>query len=153
MCSLPREFDELELMINVMAEDSQWLDSFQNNALSRGSKSEACSSDSESVQHSSQVQLQTTEPESLSRKRNRSEDLSTGYCDSVSRPWAQDDFPLKKHLRSIDMLSAEQAKELPAPEFVISNRSELASETWRLVRSAISASTADFRAQSYRKFS
>ena len=151
MCTLPREFNELELMINVMAEDSHWLDTFQNDALSRDTMSNSCNAKLQSIQNSSQAQVEILDQKPFGRKRNWDE-LDTVDNDSFkscSLPQKAEEGSPAKHHRFRGILSAEQANDLPAPEFVISNRSEVASETMRIARAAFTAFVPDCHAHSF----
>jgi hypothetical protein len=159
-----REFNEL--MINVMIEDSQWLDAFQTKLLSTPTNSSCCIEpaacrNGEDLFGFSSFSLRTS---SDARKRCCSEfesetgvseyssalvfDLgqAPGFGSTMKR--AKSDQNLNELCSSTSQtlshkgyLTELQADELPAPEFVKCNRSNVASETLRLMRSALASST------------
>ncbi len=153
-----REFNEL--MINIMVEDSQWLDAFQSRLLSSCNHS-LCSVDSPGRCKSGDIFnfapiLPLTSSDA--HKRSCSELESDNYQDGTNCS-DLDEAPISgaefKRARSdghyklgapesqtsaptqCTFLTESQAEELPAPEFVKCNRSNATSETLRLVRSAL----------------
>ena len=139
-----REFNELDLMINVMLEDSQWLDSFQEETLDRqfllcserheSKKPEACAE--------SAAQGKDKVP---NRKRPCCEQATPDLTSIAGSPVIMESQNLEgsiqeKRARNTPArccISEMQAIELPAPEFIIGNRSSIAAETIRIFRSAI----------------
>ena len=133
------DFDELGLMINVMLEDSLWLDSHQSKVLNQCSEADC----KEIPAITMKVENSCHGQQQLSRKRDQSSLLSDPPLKESAQESSIPDIPVMKRARSNIIsphLSESLTKQLPAPEFVIANRSSVATETLRLARSALSFS-------------
>ena len=185
-----RDFNELELMMTCLAEDSQWLDSFQAKSLlsvscAQSQISTEARPDTLSRRHIFQMRTTCQSNGLFSSQIPAVSDVvdsegllkdSADNCDSLIPTAGRDSPPgnKRKHsslssllhdynendhsiddkpqsvcnssraLTSSDLntvlsptvLSEAVANDLPAPEFIKRGRSSVASETYRLVRSA-----------------
>jgi hypothetical protein len=160
MAQARRDFDELGLMMNVLIEDSQWLDSFQNRLLTCGSRDQFASQKNCSahgcLSGNSDVQPEANSPALPPSKTNELEFIRNEPCKSKNQEVAtsihsstgkrnrssfdqveeESEFPVPSHARG-GPLSASLFTELPAPEFVKHNRSTISAEMIRLVRTSM----------------
>ena len=156
-------------MMNVMIEDSQWLDSFQNRVLAGSHHDQmdhrVCSVDRlDSNETENTVHLTSTgmpwrhglNLEANCSNINRSNVLELANRDEESlvpttrkRARAPSDKVEDRNVkhevavsqRRCEALPVAMSDELPAPEFVKCNRSTIAAETLRLVQSSMCATS------------
>ena len=159
-----RDFDELELMMNCMTEDSQWLDSFQQQELKSSTnllaKKDCSNAEGSSFSDScfegspasftAHLQGQTheistsCESKLFSCKRlsvSDDENSPKRSCNRLDPRMLKNGGPdchscAKLPTNPLFVLSAQDAEKLPAPEFVRGGYSNVASETRRLMRAA-----------------
>ena len=126
------QLNEIELMCSVLMEDSEWLDSYQNNVLEN---------DMEKIHRitilndiNDSVASTSKQPQPEEHKQNlqgaNQIDVKEKCCESRRKQCPQSQLP-----------SISEFNDLPAPEFVFGSRSFVASESVRLIRRAANESS------------